>query len=517
MRKRLAVATIMAATIALTGCSSGTSSNSSGQIVEGGEIHVAWNAQPTTLDPIATTGYTTRDIDNNVFEGLVALDADSTPQPMLAESWNVSDDYKTFTFTMRQGVKFQNGDTMETSDVVDSINRWISDSSVGKRFQGSTVTATDDHTVQIVTPTTMANAIDLLARPTQPLVIMPSESIATKQGSTGVTDLIGTGPYKISEWKQDQYIKLEKFDDYSSLTTPSSGLAGAKTPHVDTIYFDIVTDASTRVSGVQTGQYDAAVEIPSDSVGQVESDPNISVVTASTIFDGLVFNKKEGVFQSQDLRKAVQTALDHEAILTASRGSSEFFTLNGALNTAEQTAWYTDAGTENYNKHDVEAAKQLVQDSGYNGEEITFLTTQDYPFMYSAAVVITQELQEIGLNVDMQVVDWATVLAAQSDPSKFDMFLTYFSSGTPSTYAFLGDSWAGWTDSPEISAALDQLSTAGDDDAKKAAYAALQEAYFDYVPIVKLGDAASISLTRSSIGGYSTLVGPILYNVYRTE
>lgn len=512
---------LAAAAVLATGvvaCSAGGAGGASGPPIVGGDFHVAWNAQPPTLDPVASTAYAVRDIANNVFEGLVAMDAKYQPQPVLAQSYTVSPDHTKFDFTLRTDVTFHNGQAMTVDDVLASINRWISDSVIGKQFfTGSQVTSPGPNMVRIAAPQKLFTGLELLADPSQPLVVMPATAIA-KKGPAGVTDIIGTGPYQFVDWRKDQYIQLKKFPGYKSPSGPTSGLAGEKKPMVDNLFFDVVPDASTRLSGLQTSQYKMAFNMATDNAAQLQGDPTLTQIAEPGNFTGVVFNKKAGPMADLNLRKAVLAAIDPKAILQAGYASDEFFKLNGALSQPEMAGSYTQAGLDGYAKPDPAKAKQLLQQSGYQGQALRFLTTHDYDYMYNGAVVIQQELKAIGVNVDLVVTDWATVLANRVKPEAYDMFITGWSfEPTPLAYTFLQPTWAGWTDNPAMRQAMVAVNGSANEQEAKTHYDELQQAFYDYVAIAKFGDVSALTGMKKSVGGYNHLVGPILYNVYETQ
>src|SRR5699024_8742339 len=119
---------------------------------------------------------------------------------------------------------------------------------------------------------------------------------------------IGTGPYKFVEWKQDQYIHFTKFDDYQPVEEKASGLAGKKVAYFDDVYFYIVPDASTRLAGLQTGEYDFAYNIPYDSYDQLESHPDIDTILTPTANEFLLYNKNHGITRDFKLRQAINAA-----------------------------------------------------------------------------------------------------------------------------------------------------------------------------------------------------------------
>src|SRR5699024_642386 len=234
-----------------------------------GELRVAHNAQPPTLDPHMTTAGVTSDMSRIAFETLLTVDFDYQPMPMLAESVEESDENKVFTFHLREGVTFHNGKEMTAEDVVASMNRWLERSGVASEaFGNASFEEVDEYTVVLELEESSSIALDVLASKEQFAAIMPKEVI-DEADAEGVKDLIGTGPYEFVEWKHDQYVHFTKFDDYQSVDVPADGLGGKKEALVKDIYFDIVTDASTRVAGIQSGEYDIAFAIPFESYAQL--------------------------------------------------------------------------------------------------------------------------------------------------------------------------------------------------------------------------------------------------------
>lgn len=520
--RRLA-AVLVPVSLVLTACSGGgaTSPSGSPSAQKGGQISIAWPSQPPTLDPVVVTTSAANTIAYNVFEGLVALDANYAVQPMLAQSWSVNSDYSQFTFKLRTDVKFHNGQAMTVDDVIASINYWIRVTSAGQQFfADAKVTSPDATTVVIALPKTLYTGIYYLAQPLQQLVIMPKASIDKAQPSTGVpqADLIGTGPFKIESVTVDQQIVLSRFDGYVPRTETASGITGKKTAMADKLIFNIVPDATTRVNGIMSGQYDYATDIPADNASQLSSTQGVTLNTLDSGILSLVFNKKQGVFANQQLRQAVQMAINSGDVLTASYNSTNYYQLNGAMASTTQKDWYTTTALDKYNQHDIAGAKQLVAQSGYNGAKITFITTRDYPYMYNSAVVVTDTLKAIGLNVDLQVTDWATELKKISDPGAFDVFVSDFlKRPVPSAYTYLTPTYFGWSNSPELAAAIAQVNAATSAQAGLAAVSNLQNVIYSYVPAVKFGDIRAITAQRDTVGGFVPFIGPVFYNSYRVN
>lgn len=519
-RSAAIAATAAVSALLLASCASDTpDSDASAPSATGGELVIAWNAQPASLDPISTTATTTRDITNNVFESLFALDSDANAQPMLAEGYEVNDDFTEYTITLRQGVLFHNGDEMTSADVVASMERWMADSTIGTQdFAGVTVEAVGDYTVLVTSPEPFFTLIELTLPPNQGLIIVPEESIDAI-GETGMPEsaIIGTGPYVFSEWVRDQQITLERFDDYQGLDSPPSGLAGQKNAYLETLTFAFVPDATTRVNGLQTGEYDFAAAIPADNLAQLES----AGLTMSTefIYQFLfVPNKASGFFASEEARQALNFAVDPAPILTAAYSGADFFDLNGSINRPSQTAWFTEAGIDGrYDALDADRAQTMFEEAGYDGSPIRIITTRDYPDSYNGSVVLEQQLEAAGLNVELVVSDQATVLSTRAETEGWDIFPTALGLGAPETFLPLRSTWAGATDSPEIEDALAAVKLSTSSEEAFAAREDLQTAFYDYAPALKVGDAATVNGYASDIEGYTYLYGPVFFNVSKPE
>jgi peptide/nickel transport system substrate-binding protein len=507
--------------VGLIGCSSETSkppvegneNETSSDSTEGGELRIAYSAQPQTLDPQMTTANPTRDPARQIFETLVTLNSKYEVTPMLAESYEVSEDGKKITFKLRQGVKFHNGKEMKAEDVIASMEKWQQGSLAKANLGDSTWEALDDYTVVLHVEKPSFVLMYVLAEVGQFPAIMPKEVIEGA-GPTGVTEYIGTGPFKFVEWKQDQYIHFEKFEDYQSVSAPADGLAGKKEALVDDLYFYFVPDDSTRVNGLISGEYDFAFLLPYDNVPQIENTPGL----VSNVWDfGIqtaIFNKKR-IFGDVKLRQAVNYALDKREILTAAFTDEKFFRLDPGFMMKDQVGWYTDAGKENYNPYDTEKAKQLLKEAGYNGEEVIILTSRDYAHHYNSAVITQQQLEAIGMNVKLDVYDWATLLERRGKPELWDIFYTAWPiSATPNQYPFLESSaeWPGWTNNPEIDRLLEEITVQKTQEGAKKVYEELQSVLWEDLPVINVGVNLRVTGYSDKVEGYKEFVGPVFWN-----
>src|SRR5690625_75886 len=484
----------------------------------GGELNVAINAAPPTLDQPTSTATAVRDTSRLIFESLFATDSEFKPVPVLAESID-SDDNQTYTIKIREGVKFHNGDEMTAEDVVASMERWVEVSSVtGNVFADATWTAEDEYTVILELANPSSLTLDTMASAKQAPGIMPKE-IAESAPAEGVEEYIGTGPYEFVEWKQDQYIHFTKFADYESPEGEADGLIGKKEALIDDIYFYIVPDTSTRIAGLQTGEYVFAYGIPYDNFDMFVDDPNFETILTPAANPLLGFNNVKGISTTFEIREAVLEILDMEEIMMAAFPNEQFFWLDSGYMDVNLKNWLTDADHEQYNQADPEKGKELLDEMGYDGEEFRIMATRDYDHHYSIAVVIHEQLKQAGMNAELEIYDWPTVLDIQEDQfDRWDSYITTASTvSTPSQLIALSPEWAGGY-YPEVSDMISDMETAPTLEEAQDIWDKLQlYLWEDVIPVVQLGGYNSLEAYNKNIKGIESLSGPIFWNVTISE
>ncbi|WP_368654655.1 ABC transporter substrate-binding protein [Ornithinibacillus sp. 4-3] len=501
-------------------CSSDTSDNNTNNEQEaGGTLNIAVDASPPSLDQPTSTATNARDTSRLIFESLVTTDSEFSPVPMLAESIETEDN-QTFTFHLRQGILFHNGEEMIAEDVIASMERWLEKSSItGNIFNGATWTAEDDYTVVLELQSPSALVLDTIATSKQGAAIMPKE-IVDSAPAEGVTEYIGTGPYKFVEWQQDNYIKFEKYEDYQPLDMEPDGLAGKREALVDEIYFHIVTDPSTRLTGLQTGEYDFVYGVPLDNYEQLQNDPNLETILEPEANNLLGLNNVEGPASDFKLRQAINTALDAETIMMAGYPNEDFYWLDSGYMDVHIANWASTAGSEYYNQNDMEKAKQLLEESEYDGEEFTIITTRDYFYLYNIGVVIQEQLKQLGMNVKLEVYDWPTMLDLRDNKlSEWDGFITSSTTvSTPPQLLVLSSSWAGGVNDDFVGEAMKAIETAPTIEEAHDLWDDLQlYVWEELLPAVQLGGNSTLYGSSSKVQGIETTSGPIFWNVTVSE
>jgi peptide/nickel transport system substrate-binding protein len=339
--------------------------------------------------------------------------------PQLAESYTQSADRLVYTIKLRSGIKFHNGDTMAAEDVKASIERFMNSPLAGGRFKAlKSIEVVDPLTVRM-TVTEDINLLSQLALPSRP-VIMPKE-IAEKCMKSEVKpeDAIGTGPYRLLEWKPDVYVRMGKFADYvpDKRFKGSEGLGGRRVPIFDEIQFVPVPEAAARIAGLETGQFDFAEAIPVTSYDSISQKSGIRPIIVKPRWGIMLeLNQGEPPMDKVAFARALVYALDMEKVLqTVTGGNKQFYRLDPSIFTPEQ-AWFTEAGSKDiYNKKDLAKVKQLLKEANYNGEPIVYLVNKDFEWMYKACLSLEQQWKEAGINIQMEFNDWpAQIKKAQT-------------------------------------------------------------------------------------------------------
>jgi peptide/nickel transport system substrate-binding protein len=467
----------------------------------GGVLKVATIGEPPTLDIPFSTAVITYEIMWHVNEGLFTYDQAFNPVPLLAESHVVSERGLRHTIALRKGVKFHNGKEMTAADVVPSITRWGRVASLGKPLWKNveSLAARDPYTIVFSLKQPSASLVFGLAE--AHAAIYPKE-VVEAAGEGQLKEFTGTGPYRFVEHKPDRHIKLARFKDYAARAEPANGFGGKRVAYVDEILFIPVPETAVRLAGVETGEYHHAMFVKQDSYDRVKALPQLDPrIVKPRGWAVAVLNHKAGLMTQKKLRQAVQAALDMEPIMAAGFGHKAFYRLDPGLFFPEQP-WHSTAGGALYNQRDRDKARRLVKEAGYARQPVRWLTTKEYEFMYKNAEVAKQQLEDVGLVVDMQVVDWATLNHRTAKPELWEISSTgLVFSADPANHISLRCSWNGWWCHEEKEQLLGELQRESDPKKRKALVDRIQAIFYEDVGRVKLGDYFTLDVARRDLRG----------------
>lgn len=386
----------------------------------GGTLRVAYSVEVGNYDSAhATSG--AQGPRHAVYEQLTGLDDTFNARPGLATSWEVSDDGLTWTFYLREGVEFHNGEPLTADDVVASWERY---EQMGARaFELSTVdevVAVDDLTIQLNMKAEYGAVPVSIASQTGGWGIMP-RSVVERIGTDlpiQVEDIVGTGPYKVQSFEPEIGSVLVRFDNYTYHEEVGfTGLfSGLKCAYMDEVHVSAINDTSTRVSALLSGEVDLIHRLPADDVERVEEQGFQIEVTQPGDRIYTKFNVTQGPFSDPVLREAVRTGLNAEEMLRG-LGPEEFWSVENTPRYQEgQWMWHD---MSHHYPNDMDVARQLVEESDYDGEEVVFLVAPDRMPSAIQIVPMEQYLRDLGLNVTVRSVDSATFGTVRKDLSQW--------------------------------------------------------------------------------------------------
>jgi len=480
-------------------------------------INIADDNQSASYDLHKDTSVNGRNmLRGTVMEQLVTLKADGSIAPELCESYDVNENNSSFTFYLRKGVKFHNGKEMTSADVVASLNRWISCFKTVKNMVGAArFTAVDEYTVNITLETSAIMMLDMLAGAAQAAVIYPSESIDAVNADTGYVPadfIIGTGPYMFKEWAVDQYVLLERFDDYAPYGDPDAeidGWWGYKHAYTKTLKYWIVKDAATRFNGLMSGEYDFIVKATDSYLSTLRAMPDLDVYSLQTGMISLVWNKHN---TDKYLRLAFQALANADDLNTANYGS--LYDNDPCYMEAGQPGWYTTAGGEFFCQNNVELALELLAQSSWDASQPIRILAASGGGAEAMLEVLRQEAAKIGLTLDINVTDRTTMTSLRNDETVYEAYFTTFSSvAVPSLRNFLSADYAGWSDDEHLQDLMLQMTTAATKDEAFAAWEEIQYyCYSDYCPILMMGHFHQAAACKNTLTGYNVFLTTNFWN-----
>ena len=466
----------------------------------GGTLHVAEELTLASFDSVRVPARVDIEANLLVAEGLFAQDVTGTPVPALVDTVTVSDDGLRYALTLRAGVPFHDGQILSAADAVASLERWLTGGLGGQAANFiDSVEQTGDLSFEIGLRSPWPFLLFTLSVPQSgALFIYPASAVeAAGDGDIGIP--VGTGPYRIEEFLPDQFMHLVRFDEYVGREEAPSGFAGGKVAYLDEIILHYIRDAGVRFAGLQANQYHIAKNVNPDLYDVVESTPGIRPRINAGAWASIQLNKRQGLMTDPLIREAVLLALDVRPIVAAA-GTPQFSTLESSL---QMEAWYTDIGDERYLAHDPERARALLEEAGYAGQPVRWLIDPNVENLYNGALVAVPQLEAAGFNVDLRVMDAATLRSTRTDPALWEFFSTSFAERPdPSLITPLQSGYVGWWDEPVKNELLEALQVETAFEARYAIWEQLTAHFYDYVPMIKLQTLASLDAETERYSGF---------------
>ncbi len=455
--------------------------------VRGGAITVAISADPPGWDPtLSTSQEIARVTYGNVFEGLVRFDRHGQIVPALATGWQVATDGLAWTFTLREGVRFHDGSPLTVDDVLFKFERAL-DPDSGHVNQGyyaavTDVRAPDDRTIVFELSQPSRSLLYNLARPDA--IIYP-RALADTQRSRPV----GTGPFRFARYVEGSEVRLERFDDYWN----------PELPYLDGATFRIVSDPNARVAALLAGDVDLiGPAVPPEQVRVLQANPAVKVALGTATAEVTVaMNNSRPPFDDLRVRQAITHAIDKQAIVDGA-----FFGLGTVIGThmSPSEAYYVDL-TDTY-PYDPERARELLAEAGYaDGLRFDFELPEPYAIERRTGEIIAQQLREVGIQVNLSVVEWGTWIQRIFLAADYDMTIIGHSEPRDIDIYARPDYYYRY-DNPRVAELLAEAEAAPTAAAETAAYREIARIIAEDAVNVWVFSPANVAAARTGVYGF---------------
>ncbi|WP_407180395.1 ABC transporter substrate-binding protein [Bradyrhizobium sp. STM 3562] len=488
------------------------------------------------IDPGFTTAYITRDHGYMVYDTLLATDSNFKIQPQMAD-WKVSDDKLTYTFTLRDGLKWHDGAPVTAEDCVASLKRWGRNDGMGQKLMDFTasIEAPDAKTIVLKLKEPYGLVLESIGKPSSLVPFMMPKRLAETPPGKQIAEQIGSGPFKFVQAEFQPGVKAvyEKFTDYVPRKEPPSWTSGGKVVKVDRVEWITMPDAQTAVNALQSGDIDFMEQPSFELLPILEGNPDITVETLNK-FGYQTLGRMNFLlppFDNVKVRRAALLALNQKDVLDALVGNPKYYKVCGAVFACD-TPLATDVGAGDLIKGgNIEAAKKALAASGYDGTPIVIMAPGDVTTLKAQPVVAAQLLRQAGFKVDLQATDWQTVVsrrASQKPVSEggWNMFFTNWVAAdimNPVVNVSLGGrgkngGWFGWAEDAKMEQLRDAFARASSPEEQKKLAAEVQQENYDQVIYIPLGQFVVPSAWRKSLTGIlDGPATPIWWNVDKSE
>jgi peptide/nickel transport system substrate-binding protein len=393
------------------------------QVAAESVLRVVMHSDLKIVDPIWTTAYITRNHGYMIYDTLFAMDSNLKVTPQMVDKWTVSADKLTYTFTLRDGLAWHDGAPVTSEDCIASIKRWGSKDSMGQKLLQfvKDMKAVDAKTFTLELKEAYGLVLLSLAKPSSNVPFMMPKRVAETPGSEQIKEYVGSGPFvfKTDEWKPGDKTVYVKNTAYKPRSEASSAAAGAKVAKVDRVEWLAIPDHQTAVNALVNGEIDIIESPPHDLYPVLESADNVALVNTNPLGNQYMFrmNHLHPPFDNQKVRQAALAALNQEDFLQAVIGNPKYYKVCPAMFVCETPFAFSEGGVEMV-KSDFEKSKRLLKEAGYDGTPVTLMHSTDLAVLANLAPVAADLLRKGGFTVDMQSMDWQTLVSRRSKKEK---------------------------------------------------------------------------------------------------
>ncbi|MBL8569313.1 MAG: ABC transporter substrate-binding protein [Phreatobacter sp.] len=490
-------------------------------------LTVVLESEVVIFDPHFTTAAITRTFGYHIFDTLFAMDGMGEIRPQMVSSYDTSPDKLTWTFTLRDGLKWHDGAPVTAAECVASINRWAPRDAIGRMLRAATaaMAAKDDKTFSIVLKEPFPLMLPALGKANAPLpVMMPMRFASTPSDQRITVPPVGSGPFRFRAdlWKSGNSMILERNPDYVPRAEPADFLAGGRSVKIDRLDLRVMPDQMTGASALIKGEIDYMQYLPFDSLSLLRRARDVKLLGIGGIhqFQGnFRLNHEFPPFNDPAVRRVLWKLADQSSILSAIGIPAEFRAPQCPSFWMCDAPLSTTAGSE-VAKVDIEAARAALKATSYAGQPVIILEVAG-SISQTAAQVLSQNMKDAGFTVDAQTMDWGTVLARRAKKDGWSMFSVY-SNGTdmisPLNHFYIASTCAdfpGWSCDTRIPDLLKAFARADDQAGRKKVAEEIQRIAYELTPAVMWGQFTIPAGYRSNLRDLPQSSYPMFWDVSR--
>ena len=484
------------------------------------------------LDPIWTTAYMSRNHGYMIYDTLFGTDEKAQIKPQMVESWTESPDHRLWTFKLRKGLEFHDGKPVTSEDVTASLARWGKRDAMGVAlftFVERMDTPAPD-TFRIFLREACGFTLEALGKPSSNVPFIMPKRIAETDAFKQIEEHIGSGPYvfKKDEFKPGDKAVYVKNAKYLPRKEAPSGTTGGKNVYVDRVEWNLaLRDAQAQVNALQKGEVDIIEQLSFEHFETVKKDPTLQLPPYDTV--GLQymarFNHLAKPFDNPKVRQAVLAAFSQEAFLKAQVGVKELYKVCPSMFTCG-TPYGSAFGSEIQSKSNMKKAQELLKASGYDGTPILIMKPTDLASIQKLPDVAAQLMRQAGFKVDLQAMDWQTLVARRSkkdpvDKGGWHMFLTAWQAHdiwnpiANAAFDTRGEKsgWFGWASDDKMIELRAAFMRETDDAKKKKMAEVLQTRAFEIGTHVPLGEFRVPMAASKKVSGFFVSNGNLYWNL----
>ncbi|CAN5922432.1 ABC transporter substrate-binding protein [soil metagenome] len=492
-------------------------------------LKVVMHSDVKILDPIWTTAYIVRNHGYMIYDTLFAVDDKLVVKPQMVDRWTVSDDKLVYTFTLRDGLKFHDGQPVTSEDCIASIKRWAARDAMGQKLMDFTreLKAIDDKTFTLTLKQPYGLVLESLGKPSSLVPFIMPKRVADTPPGTQISEFIGSGPFVFRRdlWRAGETLIYDKFKDYKPRTEPASGLSGGKVVYLDRVEWLAISDSQTAANALLNGEIDLIEQPLIELLPLLEKDKNIEIIDVNRLGSqySFRFNVLHKPFNDAKIRQAALYALNQKDFLMAGIGDPKYFKECKAVFICG-TPNATDKGFEDKLQSNFTRSKELLKEAGYDGTPVVLLFATDTN-TGRLTPIVKSLLERGGFAVDMQPMDWQTVLSRRSRKEPlaaggWSGFMTSWVSADlldPIMSSFVGaacDKAAiGWPCDARLEELRDAYARTTDTAERKVLAEQVQVRLSDYPTFAHLGQYNIPMARRTTISGNLEAPAPVFWNV----